>query len=529
MKKILIKSGLLVSLIVGFTGCKDELEEKYNNPEKSTQASLSGFFTDIVNNDRVRPSYWNMRTFLLMQPAVYSQTAFFSNSNTAYQQSDGYTGQYWSDFYAPGVLGMYRAMETEYAKLSDADKAKQEVFMQAARIVVFDQASQMVDLWGDIPYMEAGSLETNSLIANPKFDSQTELYNTFLAGLKTAATYFSTATADPTFSKADILLNGNAKRWQSYANSIRLRLLMRVSNVNEAASKPEVLTMLGDKNAYPLIGQDAAGDYNPGSVDVLLKPLTNYSDNLRSALTELSSHYAPDYMLNKVMLPANDPRIPVIFDKFGKIVTINSKDVFVQNPTYQAMPIETPAEQQAALSVNYSILDSTTLLQNTFLPGIVITASEVNFLKAEAYERWGSSADAKTAYETAVRQSVSFYYYLNNINTIGTIVTKPEATVVDAFIADPSVAYTGGATDKLAKVWTQKWLHFGVLQSTQAWAEYRRTNYPQLTFPTANLAGYQTPPTRLLYPSNEKSYNTTNYERVQKDDTRTTKIFWDVN
>ena len=62
-----------------------------------------------------------------------------------------------------------------------------------------------------------------------------------------------------------------------------------------------------------------------------------------------------------------------------------------------------------------------------------------------------------------------------------------------------------------------------------AWAEYRRTKYPQLTFPsTGKLSGYETPPTRLIYPSGEKSNNASNYASVQSKDTRTTKIFWDV-
>jgi hypothetical protein len=512
MKKILTKSSLLLSLILVFSGCKKELEDKYNNPDKSTKASLPGFFTDILNNDRVRPSYWNVRTFLLPQPAVYSQTAFFSNSNSAYQQSDGYTGQYWSDFYAPGVLGMYRAMEAAYSKLSEAEKAKQEIFMQAARVILFDQASQMVDLWGDIPYSEAGSLELTSSIANPKFDAQAELYSTFFAGLKSSATYFSTATTSSTFGKADILLNGDVNKWARYANSLRLRLLMRASFVNEATSKSEVLEMLTNK--VPLINAEDVADYNPASVDILLTPLTTNKDNLNNAFRELTSQYAPDYLLNKVMLPSNDPRIPVMFDKNG-------------NTTYKAMPITFSSSEQESQAANYSVLDTATFLQNASLPGIAMTASEVNFLKAEAYERWGSSAEAKTAYETAVKQSVTFYYYLNSLNTAFKKLDKPTETELTAFVSN-SVKYTGSATDKLALIWTQKWLHFGVLQSTQAWSEYRRTDYPQLTFPVTNMAGYQTPPVRLIYPSNEKSYNSTNYAAVQPKDTRTTRIFWDV-
>jgi hypothetical protein len=533
MKKIFISASLLLSLSLTFSGCKKELEEKYNNPEKSTQASLPGFFTGILNNDRVRPSYWNVRTFLLQQPAIYSQTAFFTNGNSVYQQSDSYSSQYWSDFYAPsgngsGVVGMYRAMEVAYAQLSDADKASQEIFIQAARVVLYDQTSQMVDLWGDIPFSEAASLQQNSTIANPKFDAQAELYNNCIAGLQTAAAYFKSASTNPSFNKADILLRGNLKRWEAYANSIRLRLLMRISNVSESTSQSQVMAMLSNSDEFPLVDGGNAANYNPGTSDILLMPLITNTNSLRDALTELPSHNAPDYMLNKVMLPANDPRIPVMFDKFGR--TVSSK--FVPNKAFRAMPITYTSTQQADSAASFAILDSTTFQQNPNLPGIVITASEVNFLKAEAQERWGTSTAAEEAYETAVKQSVTFYYYLNSLNSTGLKKEdKPTDAVIDTFVSDPDspIAYTGSVQEKLANIWTQKWLHFGFLQSTQAWSEYRRTNYPQLTFPEATLSGYETPPTRLLYPSTEKSLNSANYQAVQPKDTRTAKIFWDVN
>ncbi|MGY0035379.1 SusD/RagB family nutrient-binding outer membrane lipoprotein [Pedobacter sp. NJ-S-72] len=98
-------------------------------------------------------------------------------------------------------------------------------------------------------------------------------------------------------------------------------------------------------------------------------------------------------MLNTVMLPANDPRIPVIYDKYGR--TVNGK--FVPNATYKAMPVTMSGSDQEAKFADYAVLDSATFLFNQKLPGIVITASEVNLLKAEAFERWGSSASAQTA------------------------------------------------------------------------------------------------------------------------------------
>ncbi|RYY22100.1 MAG: SusD/RagB family nutrient-binding outer membrane lipoprotein, partial [Sphingobacteriaceae bacterium] len=223
-----------------------------------------------------------------------------------------------------------------------------------------------------------------------------------------------------------------------------------------------------------------------------------------------------------VMLPANDPRIPVLFDKYG----VTAGATFTPNANFRAMPITFTTEQQSANFNRYSIIDSTTFLGNAKLPGISITAPEVNFLKAEALERWGSTASAQTAYNTAVAQSVSFYYYLNSIGQ-GKKEVAPSAATISTFLAAPTVAYTGSSTDKLAKIWTQKWLNFGLLQSDQAWSEYRRTKYPQLTFVTQASVEFATPPARFRYPSVETGYNT-NYNSVAAKDTRSTKIFWDV-
>jgi len=531
MKRYIIGLGLFVLVAGSFSSCKKDLEDKYTNPEQSTTPSIPGFFTAMLNNDRVAAKYWNVRTFLSIGPGVYAQTSYFANGNAVYQQNDGYAQQYWDDFYAPGGNGsgsmaQYRSMELTFNASTEAEKATKAIFMEAGKVVLIEQAAKMVDLWGDIPYSEAGSLPTNNTITLPKFDGQKELYASFIADLKDAAAYFKTAASTAEFAKYDILLSGNVNKWERYANALRLRLLMRISNAEESTARTEVLAMLNDPANFPLVdGADVAA-YNPKSSDILLSPLTNSTSTLVDAFKE-GSWYATDYMLNKVMLPANDPRIPVIYDKGSK--TVDKK--LVQNPTFKAMPYDFTTAQQEANFADYALVDSGTFLLNTALPGILITASEVNFLKAEAQERWGSTTAAKTAYDLALKQSVAFYYYLNNLNGSG--IKKevlPAANIIEDFVNSPTVAYNGAGSNKLEKIYTQKWLHFGVLQATEAWSEYRRTNLPSLQFVTAGkIAGFDVPPNRLIYPAREKSYNAANYAAVQANDTRLTKIFWDVN
>src|SRR2546421_2556815 len=164
MKKITFKiiSGIMMVLCI--TSCQNKLEEDYINPETTSDASIPKFFTKMLDNDRVRPAYWNVRTFLVMQPAVYTQTVSFTNANKRFQQQASYISDFWRDYYTPtgsGIVAHMREMEKTYAALSAADKAKMDVFLNAARVVYFDQTSQLVDLWGDIPFAEAGMLNFN--------------------------------------------------------------------------------------------------------------------------------------------------------------------------------------------------------------------------------------------------------------------------------------------------------------------------------------------------------------------------------
>lgn len=521
--------GLLLLTAI-LPGCSKKLDEYYNDPDQTIKPAIEQLFTEMLDNDRVRPSYWNVRTVLVMHPGIYNQSVGYVNTPTIYQQNPNYTEDLWNDFYLPtvnggGVMVHYRTIQNTWKELpTEQEKKEMNVFVQAASVVLLDQAAQMVDLWGDIPFSEAGFINTGETI-NAKFDAAPDVYNSILEELTTAAEYFANAQLSPAtqalFSKQDILLRGNLDKWRRYANSLRLRLLMRTSFYNEARAKSAVQLMLQNPSAYPLVEGNA--NYDPAATDILLEPLTTYTANLYKALIELTNFSAPGYMLNTVMKPANDPRIPVMFDKFGR--TVN--DVFIPNTDYNGLPTNMNGEQQLLNIGNYAIRDSATFMFNSKLPGIVMTASEVNFLKAEAFERWGGG-DAQQAYETAVRQSVIFYYYLNSLNTItATPLPLPANNIITTFLQQPGASYSGTSDEKLEKIWVQKWLHFDFLQSMQGWAEYRRTKVPHLQFYSAPLMGFELPPTRLVYPASETAYNP-NYSAVRENDLRTKKVFWDV-
>lgn len=531
MKRILINAVFLILLAGSFSSCKKTIKNDYLNPETTTTGSMSKLLTGMFLNPRIHPSYYDFATFVLPTTAAFSQLTAISPGTSMYIPSINYNEARWDHYYngsmptdpnqtpdynyaGPGILNSYREMQTTYAALSAVEQAKQYVFLQCAKVILYDQTAQMVDLWGDIPFSKANSLNTATrTVIDASFDDAAAIYDTLITGLKDLNNYFDTvAVANETqasLTKQDILLGGDITWWRRYANSLRLRLLMRTSYYDETTAKTEVTTMLADPTTYPLI---TGNTYN---VTLKMSGLSLKSD-LKDALT--LSPFAPAYLLDTLMVNNSDPRTAVLWDS-------------AQGSSYKGFPSNgTVSDYEGGKGV-YATYDTVTFMYNYNVPGVLFTAAEVSFLTAEANERWGAgSTPAATAYANGIHQSTDFYYGINQSTNLSTgswaTTASPASSAVDAYIAN--VAYTGTTAQKLALIATQNWINFFILQAGQAWAEVRRTGYPALPFFTSTNGNALLPPTRLLYPPNEQLYNGTNYAAVSAKDTRSTKIFWQV-
>ena len=517
MKKFIINVSVIALAGLAFSGCKKkDLSDNYYNPEKAVTADIPRLYAGLFYNEKVLPRYWNLYTFQIPVMGTYSQTAGYINGKGVYEQPTNYTGNRWDYFYT-NTVAQYREIEKYYNKLgTDAEKAGYQLFLETARIFFYDQATQMVDMWGDIPLSTAGSLNTEGKITLATYDKAEDIYNKALSELKRISDYLATVVPPAFYSNQlksyDYVNGGDLLKWRKYANSLMLRLAMRTSYKNEAASKTLVQTILGNATQYPLV--------NAANESILIQPNSPTSSLAPADQNEIRNGfdvapYAPGRMVNDIMVPTGDPRLPVYF-------TMN------KSGTYKGIN-NSLTESQVTTGIaagDFSRWDSTTFSENHLLPGILMTAAEVSFLKAEAYERWGGGS-AQTAYETGIRQSIEFWYSINNkSDRAATKDTPPTEAQILAYLAKPLVMY---GTNNLEKIATQKWIDFTVLQANQAWAEWRRTKFPVLSFPTdASSTAAPNVPTRLLYPSSESTLNATNYAAVQSSDKANTKIFWDV-
>jgi len=516
MKKLFINSSLTILIAsIMATGCtKADFDENYYDPEASVTGNVPGLYAGLFNNDRVIPRYWNLYTFQIPMMGTYSQTSGYTNGQKIYEQAVNYTQDRWNAYYT-GTIAQYREIEKFYNRLeTDADKTGLLPFLETSRIFVYDQTAQMVDMWGDIPFTEAGQLNASGAIVLPKYDKGEDIYNFILTDLKRISDYLATLSMDPfyvnQFQKYDYVNGGDIMKWRMYANSLRLRLAMRISNVNETAAQAVAQEILGNAAQYPVL-TDVADNIK---IEVT-GSLVSTGNDIRNGFGV--NPFAPGYMVDSVMVPAADPRLPVLFTE-----NVDGE--------YHGVPNSWTAAQvsDATTAGYFSRYDSSTFTENNFYPGVIINASEVSFLAAEAYERWGGG-DAKTAYENGIKQSIEFYYAVNSSSSYGSSDTPPAEAEVNNFLMAPGVAYGGTPAENLEKIATQKWIDFSIMQANHAWAEMRRTGYPELSFPT-DASSQLSPnvPLRLLYPSTESILNSVNYETVKPNDVVTKSVFWDV-
>ncbi|MDR2929135.1 MAG: SusD/RagB family nutrient-binding outer membrane lipoprotein [Cytophagaceae bacterium] len=519
----------LTVMLFSFTGCKDSLfDELYIDPSKTTEVSCEKLMTGVFYQSlRVtKPSYYHYYTMNIMTLARYTQTVGVANSEGMFHPNDGYNTGRWQVFYKS--LTNFRLLEDTYSKLDAAGRSDNEIFLLAAKVFLYGQLQEIVDLWGDVPFSEAGMLPiTGDVVSSyAKYDSAEELYRLMLTELKAINTRLSeldgklSSVATTYFIGQDYINKGDIMKWRRYANSLRLRMAMHVASQGALADegKAALKEMLDNATTYPLVESndqniqitaDAFG-FNPlkdedGSNGIMqaFEGLTN--DPLGA------TNRAPKSMLDRMV---DDPRLPVMFSP-------NT------NGEYKGLvPEDRPEDQSPGLEAApniYASIDSATISRNDNMPGILFTAAEVSFIKAEACNEGyaGSIAQAQTEFEKAVTQSINFYFDLNSVSTYATPLERPDAATIATFATSK---WTGDGKEAIA---TQKWLHLGLIHTEEAWNGLRRTKLPALTYMTDNSStSCKTPVDRFVYPIDESDFNSANYETVKAKDTYYTKLFW---
>lgn len=505
--------------LLGLAACSDsDFTERYEDPSKTTTVTCEKLMTGVFKtaDDYTSPRYYRLWTFDNGLIGRYAQTVGFTNGDGRYVAGDSYISDRWDNFYK--VLAQYRVLEKTFDELPEAEKPEYEVFKILSRIHLYDHMQQLIDMWGDIPYEEAGYLGITGDVQSsyPHYDKATALYQTMLDDLRTINSQLAGMTnlsslTSTYLTAQDYINKGDLSRWRKYANSLRLRMAMRIADQGElsASGKTVINEILSDATTYPLV--ETADDFIHTSAD---EDGFLFKDDIRNGFETSYRGYASSEMIQKL---TGDPRLEILYEKNaeGLYAGLNTHDDYgVQQPL-----LERPLAQGGSY---YSPVDSATISRNEEYPGIIFMPSEIAFLKAEAYQKGYAQGDAKAAFIQAVELAINFCYDLNAVGTYRPVIDRPSTSEISTF----AETLWSQAGDKQELILTQKWLSFGFFQPVQAWADIRRTGIPSLYFatdPTSSIC--KDIPNRLRYPTTERD-NNPHYSDMISVDTYYAKIFW---
>ncbi|MFV8346574.1 SusD/RagB family nutrient-binding outer membrane lipoprotein [Flavobacterium sp. ZB4P13] len=523
MKKLLYIS--LASLAVFFGSCsQDEFADAYRDPSKVTTTTVPKQFAGFmkVNYEDVIPSYWNYFTVIRTTSLTYTQAHGFTNTTGRYIPGAAVTNR-WDRYYR--FITQYRELEKVMASLPAAEQADNRIYTIASTIYLFDHTSKMIDNFGDIPFSEAGKISMTGgdyASALAKYDNQTEMYTMMLDQLKAFSTELNSITLsakiDFEFKNQDLINKGNLTSWKNYCNSLRLKMLNRVSAVPafSARATTEIAQIIAEGNIVDENAENIAFRvYNQNS-DTGLN-----TSGFKDALESWNNNVAPKPMIDH--MNANlDPRKPWLFEAGGSAAGVYTG----LDPV-----LASSVQDQLIIDGKIAIYNRSVISQNKWLPGTLINAAEVNLLLAEYYSRTGNAGTAKTHFEKAIRQSVEYYVRLGDKADVLTWkpTVEPTTAQIDAYILKINFAGAVTPAAQLQLIAFQKYIHYNVMQADESWAEQRRLKLPVLTFLEDETSSIRkTPPTRWTYPNSESVYNPENYNAVKANDNLSTKIFWDV-
>lgn len=355
----------------------------------------------------------------------------------------------------------------------------------------------LTDIWGDLPYSQAFQGDAAEPVIAPEYDTQQAIYDQLLADVTTASGLLDAST-DP-FGSQDLVYQGDMAQWQRFANSLHLRLAMRLSEVDAAKAQTEFNAAL-----------TAPGGVFTSNAD---NAQVCYGAVTRNPWFEYYEGRPNDYRVAATVIDAlkahNDPRLGVYASPIEN-KTVDGAPV--EAPYYRGMPTGMPdghgyAGAETSKPGEYFLSEDACHSLMTF--------AEVLFLRAEAAARGWTGGDAEQLYRNAIRASLEQWGI--------------EGAEIEAYLAQPGVQWSG---DWREQIGLQKWLAL-YAQGLEAYAEVRRLNYPVLTpGPAATLEQL---PARYPYPFSEETFNDANFQAaidrqgMANMNDQTQPVWWDAN
>jgi len=502
-----IKIFLLSAFLLGSLSCgKDfgDINVDPNNPQVVPPETL------ITACEKTLADYLSIYSLI---PAELLAQTWASNNYTEFSRyiiDGGYSNAWFTQLYA-GALQDLADIQTVVSEHPGLDAAADKNKIAIAKTLQAYTFQVMTDAFGPVPYTDA---LRGAAGRAPKYDSQKDIYLGLLRDLHAAIDLMDVSAGS--FGSADIIYGGDVAKWKKFAHALLLRVAMRMSDVPDMAAMAQAEVENAAANAFSDNDDNASFKFLGGAPNNL--PLNQQRIERGDADLGLS-----DILIDKTLKPLNDPRLPTFADEreagggyFGRPYGQDSGNAASEEPKLYSQP-----SGAAVVRAGRSDFKSTDVLRpdaNACFMGY----AEVCFILSEARERgWNVGSTAADWYEKGITASMREYGI-------------EDQTTIDAYLAQPGVAYATAPGDWKQKIGVQKWLAL-FMQGLQGWIEWRRLDFDKLELPEDGAVGdvgSKVAPVRLIYPSSEQGLNSVNYNAavglLGGPDKLSTRVWWDV-
>jgi hypothetical protein len=449
---------VLIGLVTSVTGCED-LTGLNENPNAPTDVSA-----EFLLPEAIRTGVGNAfgSGMMLSHTSIFPQHAV--ELQYAEEEIGGVRSQSMNTFWDNYFVGPLRDIQAVIEKGRETNTPNHEAVGLIWRSWLFHQVT---DLWGDIPYTEALVGRDNT---TPVYDSQQAVYMGLLDDLTNAVALLD--EDGDGFGTGDILYGDDMEAWRRFANSLRMRLAMRLVNADAATAQSEFVA------AYN------AGGFESNADNARLEyPGAPYENPLYTNYLGRDDHGISGTLVD-TLISLGDPRLEL----YAEPAQIGGGYVGHDNG-WEDPPLPIG---------NYSRIGNFWRRDGASTPSMIMSYSEVLFLQAEAAQRGWIAASAATLYAAAITANMNQYDGYGAVNA-------PTDAEITAYLLSPDVIYTGG----LDQIHLQQWIAF-FLNGGEAWSHWRRTGTPELApGPDLQLSRI---PVRFSYPTNENSYNASNLD-----------------
>ena|SRR5450631_753482 len=500
MKKLSALIGIIIAG-VSMSGCgKSYLTINTPNPNAATNATpelvITNAMTVSANFQTVNATPTQYLSGWMGYWAPSGSYAPSSTDVASYYQTNNFANGLW--------IAYYRNLEDYYYVETTAKKLGEPYYVAMAKVMKSLLFGQLVDMFNNVPYSQAFQ---GTLVIQPKYDSGQVIYEDLSNQLDSAVTLMQSPAAVASLN-TDIMFYGDNASWIAFANTLKLRLLMRQTQMpgRTAYIQGEIAKILANGGGF--LSVDAM--VNPGTVSTpgyannagQENPFWGFFVTLTGNFTSggAADYWrASQYEINTLQA-YNDPRLPLI-------------DSALSNGTF----VGNVLGSQANIPGQGTSTPGPGLLKSPSQSAMILSAAESNFLQAEAIIRGYLTGDAQAAYEAGVTASftllgapgVSTYLTQNNANT--------------------NWALASGTQAQIDLIIRQKWISEDGFLPMEAYADYRRLHLPA-DIPIS-ISPYRNPPTaqvpvRFLYPTNEYNTNAANVNGQGTIDPYNNKVFW---